>query len=79
MLRRKPRRPYRLVSVGVPGSVLYVFTGLRDGGPSRPRTRAHAGAGIPRPVRAETLRRRAFALLAGLAAVLTALLREVAP
>ena len=65
MLRRKPRRPYRLVSVGVPGSVLYVSTGLRDGGPSRPRTRAHTGAGMPRPNRAETLRRRAYALLAG--------------
>ena len=78
-MRRSARRPYRLVSVGVSGSVLYIFTGLRDGGPSRRHPRAHACAGMPRPNRAETLRRRAFALLARVAAVLATLLREVAP
>ena len=72
MLRRMPRRPYRLVRVGVLGSNLNVFTGIGDVGASRARARARAGArGLARTL-AKTLRRDAPPLLATLALVLTA-------
>lgn len=79
MLRRAARRPYRLVSVSIEGSVLFVLTGLREGRPMRRRARAHAGATDPGKRRTKTARRPAFSLAAGAAAVLTAAMREVEP
>lgn len=80
MLRRKARRPYQLVSVDIPGSVLYVFTGLRDGGASRPHARTRArGRGYTPPGLRQDVETAGVSLLAALATVLTALLREVEP
>lgn len=71
-MRRRSRRAFRLVRVGVLGSNLNVFTGVGDVGASRARARARTGArGLGRAA-AETLRRSALPLLAGLALVLTA-------
>lgn len=72
MLRRRSRRAFRLVRVGVLGSNLNVFTGIGDMGASRARARARVGArGLARFL-GETLRRGALPLLAALALVLTA-------
>ena len=72
MLRHGSRRPWRLVRVRVPSSRLNVLTGTRHGGTSRAggRGRAHARAGTSGPISVETLRRAAFALVAGLLSVL---------
>ena len=72
MLRHGSRRPWRLVRVRVPSSRLNVLTGTRREGTSRAggRGRAHARAGALGAVSVETLRRAAFALVAGVLSVL---------
>ena len=79
MLRHGSRRPWRLVRVRVPSSCLDVLTGTRREGTSRAggRGRAHARAGALGPFPVETLRRAAFALVAGLIGVSGA--RETRP
>lgn len=72
MLRRRSRRAFRLVRVGVLGSNLNVFTGVGDMGASRTRACARTGARGSWRAAGETLRRGAFPLLVGLALVLTA-------
>ena len=69
MLRHGSRRPWRLVRVRVPSSCLNVLTGTRHEGPSRAGGRAHVRAGAFGRVSVETLRRAAFALVAGLIGV----------
>ncbi len=72
MLRRRSRRAFRLVRVGVLGSNLNVFTGVGDMGTPRTRACARRRARGPARAAAETLRRGALPLLAGAALVLTA-------
>ena len=72
MLRRRSRRAFRLVRVGVLDSNLNVCTGGGDMGTPHTRSCARLRARGPARAAAETLRRGALPLLAGAALVLTA-------
>ena len=72
-MRRRLRRGWRLVRVGISPSCLNVLTGKKSRSASRAcgRARAHARARGSGRIPVETLRRRAFSLVSALLPVST--------